>query len=116
MDTFIETANKSQGFDDFKVKYPIYDFGQNHMAKSYQHDSFVKGLTSQGYARMQERFKELRKELKPIPRVTESNTVTMKNIVKNALQNEEIGIEDVENADRDMANSSRDISVDARET
>ena len=40
----------------------------------------------------------------------------MKNIVKNALQNEEIGIEDVENADRDMANSSRDISVDARET
>jgi hypothetical protein len=116
MDTFIETANKSQGFDDFKDKYPIYDFGQNHMAKSYQHDSFVKGLTSQGYARMQERFKELRKELKPIPRVTESNTVTMKNIVKNALQNEEIGIEDVENADRDMANSSRDISVDARET
>ena len=90
MDTFIETANKSQGFDDFKDKYPIYDFGQNHMAKSYQHDSFVKGLTSQGYARMQERFKELRKELKPIPRVTESNTVTMKNIVKNALQNEEI--------------------------
>lgn len=116
MDTFIETANKSQGFDDFKDKYPIYDFGQNHMAKSYQHDSFVKRLTSQGYARMQERFKELRKELKPIPRVTESNTVTMKNIVKNALQNEEIGIEDVENADRDMANSSRDISVDARET
>ena len=65
---------------------------------------------------MQERFKELRKELKPIPRVTESNTVTMKNIVKNALQNEEIGIEDVENADRAIANSSRDISVDARET
>ena len=116
MDTFIEAASKSQDFEEFKDKYPIYDFGQNHMAKSYQHDSFVKGLTSQGYARMQDRFKELRKELKPIPRVTESNTVTMKNIVKNAIQNEEIGIEDVENADRDMANRSRDISVDARET
>ena len=86
------------------------------MAKSYQHDSFVKGLTSQGYARMQERFEELRKDLKPIPRVAESNTVTMENLVKNALQNDNIGIEDVENADRDMANRSRDISVDARET
>lgn len=116
MDTFIEAAKKSQDFEEFKDKYPIYDFGQNHMAKSYQHDSFVKGLTSQGYARMQERFKELRKDLKPIPRVAESNTVTMENLVKNALQNDNIGIEDVENADRDMANRSRDISVDARET
>ena len=116
MDTFIEAASKSQDFEEFKDKYPIYDFGQNHMAKSYQHDSFVKGLTSQGYARMQERFEELRKDLKPIPRVAESNTVTMENLVKNALQNDNIGIEDVENADRDMANRSRDISVDARET
>lgn len=40
----------------------------------------------------------------------------MENLVKNALQNDNIGIEDVENADRDMANRSRDISVDARET
>lgn len=116
MDTFIEAANKSQDFEEFKDKYPIYDFGQNHMAKRYQHDSFVNGLTLQGYARMQERFKELRKDLKPIPRVAESNILTMKNLVKNALQNENLGIEDVENADRDMANRSRDIGVDARET
>lgn len=86
------------------------------LAKRYQHDSFVNGLTLQGYARMQERFKELRKDLKPIPRVAESNILTMKNLVKNALQNENLGIEDVENADRDMANRSRDIGVDARET
>lgn len=84
------------------------------MAKRYQHDSFVNGLTSQGYARMQERFKELRKDLKPIPRVEESNILTMKKLVRNALQNENIGIEDIANVDRDIANRSREVNLNAR--
>lgn len=114
MDTFMETASKSHDFEEFKDKYPIYDFGQNHLAKRYQHDSFVNGLTSQGYARMQERFKELRKDLKPIPRVEESNILTMKKLVRNALQNENIGIEDIANVDRDIANRSREVNLNAR--
>ena len=57
---------------------------------------------------------ELRKDLKPIPRVEESNILTMKKLVRNALQNENIGIEDIANVDRDIANRSREVNLNAR--
>lgn len=104
MDTFIDAASKSKDFEEFKDNYPIYDFGQNHMAKSYQHDSFVNGITSQGYTRMQERFKELRKELTPISRI-EKDQISIKDFTKKALKEQGIGIESVQEADKVEQNS-----------
>lgn len=38
----------------------------------------------------------------------------MKKLVRNALQNENIGIEDIANVDRDIANRSREVNLNAR--
>ncbi|MBR3153230.1 MAG: hypothetical protein IKF52_06540 [Clostridia bacterium] len=82
METFLETAERSDDFNDFQEKYPIFDFGENHVVKnSYKHDSFVRGLTSSGYDRMKERFKEIKKELSPIEK-SEKQTVMSSTIMK----------------------------------
>ena len=66
IDTFLETAEQSKSYEDFLEKYPIFDFGENHKSKSgYSHDSFVRGLTSSGYTKMQEKLKEIQKSLLP---------------------------------------------------
>ena len=66
IDTFLETSEQSKSYEDFLEKYPIFDFGENHKSKSgYSHDSFVRGLTSSGYTKMQEKLKEIQKSLLP---------------------------------------------------
>lgn len=53
----------------FMELYPIFDFGENHMARgNYQHDSFIRGMTQAGYEKAKTLFRELRKELEVIPR------------------------------------------------
>ena len=99
MDTFLEASNKAQDFKEFKEIYPIYDFGQNHMAKGYQHDSFINGITPKGYEQMKKRFKELRKELTPISR-TEKDQISIKDFTKKALKEQGIGIGSVQEADK----------------
>lgn len=65
MQTFLDNAIKENGeeenFEEFKRKYPIYDFGCNHREQTRNdgHDHFIEGLTPKGYSEMIIRFKEL---------------------------------------------------------
>lgn len=63
METFLEASTKAKSFSEFMEIYPIFDFGQNHMAKGYSHDSFIRGLTEQGYTEMKKKFKEFQEQL-----------------------------------------------------
>lgn len=66
INTFLRTAEESKSFDEFMERYPIFDFGENHAAKGYQHDSFIRGLTKNGYEQMQVKLKEIQRNLTPI--------------------------------------------------
>lgn len=66
IETFLEASEKAKDFSEFKEIYPIFDFGQNHMAKEYSHDSFIRGLTDSGYIEMKSELKKIRDVLTPI--------------------------------------------------
>ena len=65
METFLDSTRdengKEIGFEEFKKKYPIYDFGQNHR-NNMSHDHFIEGLTKEGFDQMKEKFPEVLKE------------------------------------------------------
>lgn len=82
METFLEASEKAENFEEFMEIYPIFDFGQNHMAKGYQHDCFVRGLSESGYLKMQEKFKEFIEELSP----KQSQEVSINDFARNALK------------------------------
>lgn len=81
METFLEASERASNFNEFMEIYPIFDFGQNHMAKDYQHDSFIRGLSESGYTKMQAKFKEFIKELKP-----QQQEISIKTLAKDAIQ------------------------------
>jgi hypothetical protein len=76
IETFLEAAKKAKSFSEFQEIYPIFDFGQNHMAREYSHDSFIRGLTPSGYDRMQEVFLEIQKALVPEEKRAESTELS----------------------------------------
>ena len=53
---FMSVAEKCENFDEFKTKYVVWDFGENHMAKGErQHDNFVTdNMSAVGYEKMKE--------------------------------------------------------------
>lgn len=81
METFLEASEKAKDFEEFMEIYPIYDFGQNHMAKGYLHDSFIKGISGSGYRKMQEKFKTYIKELTP----EQTQEISMADLSRNAI-------------------------------
>lgn len=63
MQTFLENtvdeSGKEISFEEFKEKYPIYDFGQNHRDISDRsHDHYIEGLTLEGFDRLKQVCKE----------------------------------------------------------
>lgn len=64
--TFLEVAQSSESFEDFKHKYYIWDFGENHFSdrkNDYPHDNFVEDNMSQsGYRRMVDALNEYNKK------------------------------------------------------
>lgn len=55
--SFMETANKCKDFDEFKTKYRVDDFGNNHMNKgNYPHDNFIFNMNKVGYDKMVDAF------------------------------------------------------------
>lgn len=66
METFLEAAEEHPQFADFQEVYPIFDFGQNHMAREYSHDSFIRGVTPAGFGEMQTKFREFKEQFKPV--------------------------------------------------
>lgn len=66
MQTFLEHTVDENGndisFSEFKRRYPIYDFGQNHRFGSDRHDHYVEGLSEAGFERMKELFREKLKD------------------------------------------------------
>ena len=63
MQAFLEAAVDENGkeisFEQFKSKYPIYDFGQNHRFGGEINDHYIEGLTKLGFEQMKTLFKEL---------------------------------------------------------
>lgn len=53
---FMSVAEKCKNFEEFKAKYAVWDFGENHMAKGErQHDNFVSdNMSADGYKRMKQ--------------------------------------------------------------
>ena len=94
MKTFLDASKKAKSFEEFQEIYPIFDFGQNHMAKGYQHDSFINGISSTGYNKMQETFKIFLKELEPKQKIAkdvadvipERPIVSLTQLGKNAIE------------------------------
>lgn len=52
---FIETAKECENFEEFKTRYSVWDFGENHMSSEkgyYPHDNFVYNMNETGYQKM----------------------------------------------------------------
>lgn len=108
METFLEAAEESKSFNEFMEKYPIFDFGQNHVAKEYQHDSFIRGLSDSGFTKMQSIFKEFIKELRP-------QEISMAAISKNAIVNEEIRQSEFAEASQVIRRDMQELETDKTE-
>lgn len=58
---FLEAA-EGKSFEEFKVNYQIWDFGDNHLAErrgQYPHDNFVaNNMSEAGYSKMKKALKE----------------------------------------------------------
>lgn len=59
--SFLKVANEVQNFEEFKKKYAIWDFGENHFSRKdsnfskYSHDNFVTdNMDPDGYDRMKQ--------------------------------------------------------------
>ena len=53
--SFVEIANQCSSFEEFKSKYPLPNFGYNHMADKkgfYPHDNYVENMNENGYKKM----------------------------------------------------------------
>ncbi len=61
-ETFLETAAKCRDFEEFCFKYPIWDFGENHIS-DYPHDNFVRNMNADSYKKMCSVLKEYLKSL-----------------------------------------------------
>ena len=60
MNSFLDVA-KDKDFYEFKKAYPIWDFGENHMAVRkgiFPHDNFVDNMSESGYLKMKEALNE----------------------------------------------------------
>lgn len=59
--SFVEAANE-KSFEEFQSSYPIWDFGENHLAErrgQYYHDNFVSNnMSTDGYKKMVQVLKE----------------------------------------------------------
>lgn len=54
-ESFVSVALKCKDFNEFKEKYTIYDFGENHLFEEkniYPYDNFVYNLDEKGYKRL----------------------------------------------------------------
>lgn len=111
MKTFLEASEKAESFSDFQEIYPIYDFGQNHMAKGYQHDSFIRGISNSGYPKMRETFKRFIKELEKDSIKQQQQTISIAQLGKNAI-NQEIRISEFSDAAKSMIQEELQIESD----
>ncbi len=117
MKTFLEASEKAKSFSEFQENYPIFDFGENHMAKGYKHDSFIRGISNTGYEKMQETFKSFLKELevKKSPKEAENvehqqPAVSIVKLGKNAI-NQEIRASEFNEATKSMTQD--ELQVDS---
>ena len=69
IDTFLETAKKVDSYDEFKKKYPIFDFGFNHKEGKIRHDCYSNFFANDtnnpeiGFAYAKNTLAEIQKEL-----------------------------------------------------
>ena len=64
---FLITANECTGFDEFKGKYAVWDFGENHKPrKKTSHDNFITdNMSGSGYINMKQALTVLLEKFDP---------------------------------------------------
>lgn len=63
---FLRVADECDSFEDFKMKYFVWDFGENHFAErkgEYVHDNFVDNMNPIGFEKMKDCLKKYLIEL-----------------------------------------------------
>lgn len=96
MKTFLEKAEKYPNYEEFMEQYPIYDFGENHRGRDNLHDSFIRGMTRQGFEEMKKQFKLM---LKEIQQEEESGKkLTFQQIGKETMKNYEENPQETQDA------------------
>lgn len=70
IDTFLEVANQVSSYEEFKEKYPIFDFGFNHREGKTSHDCFSSFLAS-NINNPDKGFEYVKKELTEIQKALE---------------------------------------------
>jgi hypothetical protein len=75
---FLETANTCATFNEFKKKYFVWDFGENHFAErkgEYPHDNFVENMNPTGYEKMKECLKQYLQNYNQENRIEQAKTL-----------------------------------------
>lgn len=83
--TFLDVAEKSESLEDFQSKYPIWDFGENHIAIKktiYPHDNFIYNLSNVGYERMKNVLSRYIETVNKERRTQESDTISIAEFVE----------------------------------
>ena len=64
VDSFLSVANNCSSFDEFKLKYSIFDFGSNFYdsSKTDGHDNFIYNLSNENYEKMKETLIKFKNE------------------------------------------------------
>ena len=83
MKTFLENTVDENGkeisFNEFKRRYPIYDFGVNHVLVLNSHAHYIEGVTSEGFEQLKKIFRE---QLKGREAVTLEDDILGDSIIK----------------------------------
>ncbi len=86
IDTYLEAASESKSYDDFKIKYPIFDFGFNHREGGIRHDCFSNFLTNDsnkpelGFEYVKDTLTEIKKEIEQVKEDPNSDTTLIQSI------------------------------------
>lgn len=86
IDTYLEAANKSESYDEFKKKYPIFDFGFNHREGDIRHDCFSNFLTNDsskpklGFEYVKDTLTEIKREIEQVKEDPNRDTILVQSI------------------------------------
>ena len=86
IDTYLEAASESKSYDDFKIKYPIFDFGFNHREGGIRHDCFSNFLTNDsnkpelGFEYVKDTLTEIKKEIEQVKEDPNRDTTLIQSI------------------------------------
>lgn len=82
---FLKTAKECKNLEEFKTKYSIWDFGENHIASEkgfYSHDNFVYNMNENGYQKMREGLSNMIERIDSREKIEKEPKVGIKDLVE----------------------------------